>query len=229
MVDYINTRLGSVMTYKGQKNTWAELPTTGNKIGDVWNVVTASDPNGLKAGDNVAWDGTKWDVLSGTIDTSKFLTAEMDPTGVKSIAVTGTTTKTIEVTLNNDSKVSANFTDLNTTYTAGTTADLTTGTGTTAFVWSPKILADWVKSLISGATVNTKTDTFTTAASHLTTGTTAVYTLTATPKTIIGVTMNGVKQPLASYANATTTLTITQSKLPVTIEAGDEIEVTYNY
>ena len=76
----IDSKLGSTFTYKGSVETYANLPTEGNKVGDVWNIksvgATAStDRYGtiIKAGDNVVWgeaDGTVaagWDVLSGVM------------------------------------------------------------------------------------------------------------------------------------------------------------------
>lgn len=42
--------------------------------------------------------------------------------------------------------------DNNTTYSSGTAGNLTTGTDTTAKVWTPKILADYVKGTVSLAT-----------------------------------------------------------------------------
>ena len=76
----IDSKLGSTFTYKGSVETYANLPTEGNKVGDVWNIksvgATAStDRYGttIKAGDNVVWgesDGAiaaGWDVLSGVM------------------------------------------------------------------------------------------------------------------------------------------------------------------
>ena len=76
----IDGKLGSTFTYKGSVETYTDLPTEGNKVGDVWNIksigATAStDRYGttIKAGDNVVWgeaDGTVaagWDVLSGVM------------------------------------------------------------------------------------------------------------------------------------------------------------------
>ena len=38
----------------------------------MWNVETADPDHGIKAGDNVAWNGTKWDVLAGNHDLSGY-------------------------------------------------------------------------------------------------------------------------------------------------------------
>lgn len=64
--------LATVYTYKDSVATYANLPTTGQKIGDVYNVETADPDHGIKAGDNVAWNGTKWDVLAGNHDLSGY-------------------------------------------------------------------------------------------------------------------------------------------------------------
>lgn len=57
-----------VLRYKGSVQTEADLPTTGNVIGDVWNIISTDE--------NVAWTGTEWDKFGSTIDTSVFLTKD---------------------------------------------------------------------------------------------------------------------------------------------------------
>lgn len=64
--------LTTVYQYKGSVATYADLPTTGQKVGDVWNIETADPDHGIKAGDNVAWDGAKWDILGGNHDLSGY-------------------------------------------------------------------------------------------------------------------------------------------------------------
>lgn len=64
--------LTTVYQYKGSVATYADLPTTGQKVGDVWNVETADPDHGIKAGDNVAWDGAHWDILGGNHDLSGY-------------------------------------------------------------------------------------------------------------------------------------------------------------
>lgn len=60
-----------VYTYKGSKATYAQLPSSGNTIGDVWNVEAEyTDSTTQKiypAGTNWAWDGSSWDALGGEI------------------------------------------------------------------------------------------------------------------------------------------------------------------
>lgn len=64
--------LTTVYQYKGSVATYADLPTTGQEVGDVWNVETADPDHGIKAGDNVAWDGAQWDTLGGNHDLSGY-------------------------------------------------------------------------------------------------------------------------------------------------------------
>lgn len=56
----------SAYKYKGSKATYDKLPTTGNTVGDVWNV----ESDGM----NYAWTGTEWDPLGGTVDLSGYQT-----------------------------------------------------------------------------------------------------------------------------------------------------------
>ena len=66
----INSKISSVMTYKGIVDNYSNLPSNA-KIGDTYNITNASDNN--RAGDNACWNGTSWDILSGTIDLSIYL------------------------------------------------------------------------------------------------------------------------------------------------------------
>lgn len=61
----IDNKLASALTYKGSVQNYSDLPTTGNKKGDTWNVV---EPYG----DNYAWNGSSWDKLGGTYDFSVY-------------------------------------------------------------------------------------------------------------------------------------------------------------
>ena len=69
----VDARLSAVYRYRGTVGSYAELPTEGNEVGDVWNVSAEDEEHLLKAGDNVAWtaDGT-WDALSGQVDLTPF-------------------------------------------------------------------------------------------------------------------------------------------------------------
>ena len=52
----------NIYHYKGSCLA-ANLPTSGNNVGDTWNLEDASSYG--PQGTNVAWDGTKWDALGG--------------------------------------------------------------------------------------------------------------------------------------------------------------------
>ena len=87
----INAKLSSALKYKGSKNTYADLPKTGNQVGDVWNVVVAY--GNAHAGTNWAWNGTVWDPLGGTIDLTNYVTAPAAfNTGGMLVEVSGTGT-----------------------------------------------------------------------------------------------------------------------------------------
>ena len=72
LVDELKASVAAALDYKGTKDTYEELPTKGNKKGDVWNVVAAHGTT--PAGTNYAWDGAAWDPLGGTIDLSGYYT-----------------------------------------------------------------------------------------------------------------------------------------------------------
>lgn len=50
--------LDTIFQYRGQVDTYDELPSSGMSIGDTYNVVDT--------GENYAWNGTSWDCLTGT-------------------------------------------------------------------------------------------------------------------------------------------------------------------
>ena len=58
----IAAAMTAAMTYKGSVATVADLPASGNKVGDFYNV--------LADGRNYAWDGNAWDDAGGSVDTS---------------------------------------------------------------------------------------------------------------------------------------------------------------
>lgn len=72
------TDITSAYRYKGTVDNYSDLPTT-HKVGDVYNIKNADVANNIKAGDNVVWNGTEWDNLSGVVDLSAYNTkAEAD-------------------------------------------------------------------------------------------------------------------------------------------------------
>lgn len=66
-----------VFHYKGVIETYSNLPQSPS-TGDVYNIRTAGgeDVSGvpIKAGDNVCWNGSGWDNLSGIVDLSAYIT-----------------------------------------------------------------------------------------------------------------------------------------------------------
>ena len=81
----VDAKVSSVYRYRGTVSTYAGLPVSDQQIGDVYNIETADDAHGIKAGDNVAWNGTAWDVLAGEID----LTAYATKAELATVATTG--------------------------------------------------------------------------------------------------------------------------------------------
>lgn len=65
-IEEIRHRIVGVYTYKGQKENYSDLPTSGNELGDVWNIKNADEEHGIRAGDNVAWnEEEEWDNIAG--------------------------------------------------------------------------------------------------------------------------------------------------------------------
>lgn len=62
----VDAKVSSVYRFRGSVATYADLPTTGQVGGDVWNVEDT--------GANYAWSGTEWDKLSETVDLTPYLT-----------------------------------------------------------------------------------------------------------------------------------------------------------
>lgn len=81
-VDGIMEDMVKVFSYQGSMNTFSDLISADDDyepvLGHVWNIKTAggSDAHGnaIKAGDNVVYNGTGWDVLAGIVDLSAYAT-----------------------------------------------------------------------------------------------------------------------------------------------------------
>lgn len=87
------TDISSIYDYKGSVDNYSNLPTTNNKVGDVYNIKNADTTHNIKAGDNIAWNGTEWDNLSGVVDLSAYSTTEQANKlylGIKGNAVSAT-------------------------------------------------------------------------------------------------------------------------------------------
>lgn len=68
--DVVNNKLLHVYHYKGTVSSFFALPSSGNDIGDVWNV----DDTGA----NYAWTGSDWDKLSeDSVDLTGYVTKEV--------------------------------------------------------------------------------------------------------------------------------------------------------
>lgn len=66
----IDTKLTSAMHYKGSVAAVANLPSTGNVVGDFYNVTAT--------GENYAWTGTEWDVTGSIVDLVSITNSEID-------------------------------------------------------------------------------------------------------------------------------------------------------
>ena len=66
----LKSDLTSLYRYKGSVNNYASLPTTGNEVGDVWNVSAT--------GMNYAWTGEDWDALGQEFQIESITNAEID-------------------------------------------------------------------------------------------------------------------------------------------------------
>lgn len=66
----LKSDLTSVYRYKGSVANYASLPTTGNEVGDVWNVSAT--------GMNYAWTGEDWDALGQEFQIQAITNAEID-------------------------------------------------------------------------------------------------------------------------------------------------------
>lgn len=66
----LKSELASVYKYKGTKATFAQLPSTGNTVGDVWDVT--------ETGMNYGWTGTAWDALGMSITIDAITNAQID-------------------------------------------------------------------------------------------------------------------------------------------------------
>lgn len=84
----IDAAVASVLVYKGVKPTYNDLPKTGNKVGDTWNVIAGYGDT--PPGTNWAWSGLAWDPLGGTIGTRAFF---------QTLVINGTTVPVADGTL----------------------------------------------------------------------------------------------------------------------------------
>lgn len=62
--------IAGLYTYKGSVATYDDLPTSGNKVGDVWNVQAT--------GMNYAWNGTSWDAQGSEFTIEAITNSDID-------------------------------------------------------------------------------------------------------------------------------------------------------
>lgn len=60
----------NVYKWKGSKATYADLPSTDNTVGDVWNVETDNQ--------NYGWTGTAWDPLGSVVEIGSISNTQID-------------------------------------------------------------------------------------------------------------------------------------------------------
>lgn len=108
----VDTKISAVYKYKGTVSTYNDLPSTNLTIGDVYNIETADSTHGVKAGDNVAWNGTAWDVLAGTVDLSGYQTKIDSSHKLESDLVDDTNSTHKFVTSEEKTQISTNATDI---------------------------------------------------------------------------------------------------------------------
>lgn len=84
-VEDVKSSLASALTYKGQKATVSELPTEGNKCGDVWSVATTDKGTSAEfvwvVDDEEAGTG-HWEELGTAVDLSGYATKEQVTTDI---------------------------------------------------------------------------------------------------------------------------------------------------
>lgn len=78
-IDVGGVKIDNIFTYKSSVASYDQLPVV-NVVGDVYNVEAAfsigegEDKKDYPAGTNVAWNGTGWDPLAGSVDLSAYAT-----------------------------------------------------------------------------------------------------------------------------------------------------------
>lgn len=78
--DQIDSKLGSLYTFKGSVQTYGDLLGIQNPVvGDTYNVISGNDPEtqqsawpSFSGGTNFSWDGDEWDSLGGSLDLSAY-------------------------------------------------------------------------------------------------------------------------------------------------------------
>lgn len=80
--EYTDSKVSAVYRYKGSVETYEDLPTENNEIGDTWNVVEPYESYGT--GTNFSWNGNSWDALGGSFTLDYMTDGEVhEITGVR--------------------------------------------------------------------------------------------------------------------------------------------------
>jgi hypothetical protein len=87
--DEIDSKISSAINYKGSVETYAQLPTTGNKVGDMWNV-KATKKNYIWAANPEMKDPPEpgWDEVSGIFEVDAYTKDQSDAKFVSKTDVT---------------------------------------------------------------------------------------------------------------------------------------------
>lgn len=88
----LKTDMTSVMHYVGTVATASDLPTSGNEVGDVYNVEDS--------GANYAWNGTSWDQLGGAVNLTGYYTKDEVDTALAGKSDTNHTHSAVSSTAN---------------------------------------------------------------------------------------------------------------------------------
>ena len=121
----VDGMVASAFHYKSTVASYSALPTTGQKIGDVYNITAADSSHNIKAGDNVVWNGSAWDVLSGVVDLSGYVTTTALDTHAANATHITSTERTNWNDANSKKHSHSNADVLNATTASFTTADRT--------------------------------------------------------------------------------------------------------
>lgn len=74
----LKSDIAAAVINRGSVDSYADLPATGQKNGDMYNVKTADAAHDIKAGDNVVWNGTEWDNFGGIFTIDAATDADID-------------------------------------------------------------------------------------------------------------------------------------------------------
>lgn len=77
--------ISSIYRYKGTVENYAALPSSDQQVGDAYNITAEDEAHGIKAGDNVVWNGTAWDNLSGITDLTDYALKTELPTNTSDL------------------------------------------------------------------------------------------------------------------------------------------------